>query len=390
MEQQLKSAVDIAQKSGNKELAVTLTQLAQLLSASNTAALNLGQLRPLLYSSIPMLKSNTLLLQSLMANLSAHEVSLPDIMCLLRENIAAGLEDGENWTESARMLMAMPLDNLHLGGSGTLTMSGLGKNLGMGALESESEYKVAVWLKITRLLLEDDDDVGAESYLNRASTLIRDFQNPLLQLTFRVCHAQALNYKRKFVEAAHRYHDLSFQMMNPEERVHALQQAIICAILANPSGQRTRMLAALVKDDRVEKQCSSVVAGLLERVFNEQLLEPGHVKSFADLLMPHQLASLPDGSTVLDRSVLEHNLSALSKLFSTVRVKDLGVMLGLEDEVKVEQVCARMFGEGRLQGFIDQCERMVYFEPRNAFDVWNERINQACLHLDSIHEQLIA
>lgn len=38
------------------------------------------------------------------------------------------------------------------------------------------------------------------------------------------------------------------------------------------------------------------------------------VESFAQGLQQHQLATLPDGSTVLERSVTEHNLEAASKL----------------------------------------------------------------------------
>jgi COP9 signalosome complex subunit 4 len=49
------------------------------------------------------------------------------------------------------------------------------------------------------------------------------------------------------------------------------------------------------------------------------------VESFAQGLATHQLATLPDGSTVLERSVTEHNLEAASKVGPAV----VGVLGGL-------------------------------------------------------------
>ena len=42
--------------------------------------------------------------------------------------------------------------------------------------------------------------------------------------------------------------------------------------------------------------------------------------AFAAGLLRHQLATLPDGSTVLERSVMEHNLEAASKLYNNIYV----------------------------------------------------------------------
>lgn len=49
-------------------------------------------------------------------------------------------------------------------------------------------------------------------------------------------------------------------------------------------------------------------------------VDPLQVDSFASGLLHHQLATLPDGSTVLDRSVMEHNLEAASKLYNNIYV----------------------------------------------------------------------
>ncbi len=93
-----------------------------------------------------------------------------------------------------------------------------------------------------------------------------------------------LDYRRKFIEAAQRYNELSYKSIVAEdERMQALKKALICTVLASagwwnkslavgfvafgcdvPSGsshifpcfpgqQRSRMLATLFKDERCQQ-----------------------------------------------------------------------------------------------------------------------------------------
>ena len=53
---------------------------------------------------------------------------------------------------------------------------------------------------------------------------------------FQVCYARVLDYRRKFIEAAQRYNELSYKNKNivaEEERMEALKKALICTILAS-------------------------------------------------------------------------------------------------------------------------------------------------------------
>ena len=113
-------------------------------------------------------------------------------------------------------------------------------------------------------------------------------------LLSQVCQARIFDFKRKFIEAAQKYLELSNFIADPEERSYSLAQAVTCAILANAGPQRARLLASLYKDERVQK-VSAHLYQLLERVFLERLLEPKAVAAFAQTLKPHQLALLPDG-----------------------------------------------------------------------------------------------
>jgi len=58
-----------------------------------------------------------------------------------------------------------------------------------------------------------------------------------------------LDFKRKFIEASRNYYEL-LPFLGEAERPHALQAAIVCAILAAAGPQRSRMLATLYKDER--------------------------------------------------------------------------------------------------------------------------------------------
>lgn len=112
-------------------------------------------------------------------------------------------------------------------------------------------------MKIARLYLEDDDPMLAESYINRASllqvissyfkllslkkyiilyfTIIQtESKNEKLQICYKVCYARVLDYRRKFIEAAQRYNELSYRsIISEEERMAALKNALVCTVLAS-------------------------------------------------------------------------------------------------------------------------------------------------------------
>jgi hypothetical protein len=45
------------------------------------------------------------------------------------------------------------------------------------------------------------------------------------------------------------------------------------------------------------------------------------VDSFANTLKPHQMAILPDGSTVLGKAMMQHNLLSASKLYNNITIE---------------------------------------------------------------------
>ena len=78
------------------------------------------------------------------------------------------------------------------------------------------------------------------------------------------------------------------------------------------------------------------------------------VDAFAEGLHVHQRAMTADGSTVLERAMIEHNLAAASKLYMNIYSEELGQLLGTSAE-RAERVAARMIAEERLQVVSSWC-----------------------------------
>ena len=168
------------------------------------------------------------------------------------------------------------------------------------------EPKVKTWIRICRLYLEEDDTTSAESYLNRAKNLLYRIEDQELNLTFQLSQARILDSRRKFLDASQVYHSVSFSMvLDEDERTRALSSAIICAVLAPAGPQRSRTLGNLYKDEWTPQVPGF---GILEKMFLDRLLSPVEVAKFADKLQPHQLAQTADGSIVLAKAVIEHNI----------------------------------------------------------------------------------
>merc|ERR1719162_2585920 len=159
---------------------------------------------------------------------------------------------------------------------------------------------------------------------------MHEVQDVPLQLRFWVCHARILDAKRKFLDAASKYCDLSQQTFGGQiceaDLLQLLKCAVTCAILAPAGPQRSRILALLCKDERIR---SVEHFEILQKMFMERLIRGSEVQRFEESLLPHQKATMPDGQTVLERAVLQHNVLAASRVYKNMRLKELGNLLAV-------------------------------------------------------------
>jgi COP9 signalosome complex subunit 4 len=282
--------------------------------------------------------------------LQTRSASVEEQDSQIREILADAYESQEEYTSAARALQGIHIDSSQ-------------------RLVSDAA-KARLWIRIVRYYLEDDDTTSAEAFLNRIKNLPTKIEDHDSKLYFQLSQARILDARRRFLDAAQEYFNVSLAPgVDEEDRLTALSAAIRCAVLAPAGPQRSRSLARLYKDDRSP---SVEEFGILEKMFLDRLLTADEVAAFAKKLAPHQLAVTADGTTVLDKAVIEHNLVAASKLYENIHVDDLGSILGLQSSgdvsagEKAEAYAARMVEQGRLRGRIDQIDGVISFDAETA------------------------
>ncbi|KAK9505369.1 hypothetical protein O3M35_009448 [Rhynocoris fuscipes] len=292
-------------------------------------------------------------------------ISFEEQVASIRQHLAAIYEREQNWKDAANVLVGIPLET--------------------GQKQYSVDYKLETYMKIARLYLEDDDPVQAEAYINRASLLQAESKDEQLQIYYKVCYARVLDYRRKFIEAAQRYNELSYRsIIHEDERMTALRNALICTVLASAGQQRSRMLATLFKDER----CQQLPAySILEKMYLDRIIRRSELEEFESLLQPHQEAHTVDGSTILDRAVIEHNLLSASKLYNNIAFEELGALLEIAP-AKAERIASQMISEGRMNGYIDQIDSILHFETREVLPAWDKQIQSLCYQVNQIIEKI--
>mmetsp|Transcript_96011 Transcript_96011/g.151211 ORF Transcript_96011/g.151211 Transcript_96011/m.151211 type:complete len:393 (+) Transcript_96011:97-1275(+) len=301
--------------------------------------------------------------------LRGRVVSFEEEDFLIRELLSEVFQAEMNWSEAAKLLASINLE------TGTRCRT---------ALQKAEKY-----VKIAELYLEDDDPVAADTFSNRASMVMHEVTDIPLQLRFKVCHARILDSKRKFLEAASKYVDLSQQTFGGQimesDLLQLLQCGVTCAILAPAGPQRSRILASLCKDERIR---SVEHYEILQKMFLERLIRGMEVQKFAETLLPHQKAIMADGQTVLEKAVLQHNVLAASRLYKNMRLPDLGSLLEIPGD-RAEKMAAKMIAEERLEGYIDQKTKIIHFHSDSEnLQQWDQHIQNVCNQLNSVLKEL--
>ncbi|KAK1268009.1 COP9 signalosome complex subunit 4 [Acorus gramineus] len=300
-------------------------------------------------------------------------VSFEEQVLIIREKLAELYESEQQWSKAAQMLSGINFDS--------------------GIRMLDDTYKLSKCVQIARLYLEDDDSVNAEAFINKASFLVSSSHNEVLNLQYKVCYARILDLKRKFLEAALRYYDISQiekrkigdEEIDEDALQQALSAAVTCTILAAAGPQRSRVLATLYKDERCTKL---KIYPILQKVYLERILRKPEIDAFAEELKGHQKALLPDNFTVLDRAMIEHNLLSASKLYTNISFDELGNLLGISPQ-KAEKIASRMIYEDRMRGSIDQVEAVIHFEDdTEELQQWDHQIVGLCQALNDILDSM--
>lgn len=297
--------------------------------------------------------------------LRGRVVSFEEEDYVIRELLADVFQAEGDWAEAAKCLAAI--------------------NLETGSRCRTSQQKAEKYVKIAELYLEDDDAVSADTFCTRAAMVMHEVESVPLSLRFRVCHARILDSKRKFQDAASKYCDLSQEtfggQIDEADLLQLLRSAVTCAILAPAGPQRSRILALLSKDERIRQVPHH---DILHKMFMERLIRGSEVAKFEESLLPHQKASLADGQTVLEKAILQHNVLAASRVYKNMRLPELGSLLEVPPE-RAEKIAAKMIGEQRLDGYIDQKTGIIHFETNDEnLQQWDRHIRNVCNQVNTV------
>jgi len=306
----------------------------------------------------------------------SQRVSFEEQYARLLFDLSEVCEKSQYWAEAARALGRIPFDS----GNRTYT----------------PDVRADTYVKIAQLFLEDSDAVNAETFISRATAPIAEcLTNAGLQLRYKVCYARILDSKRKFMEAAQWYFRLSQvdpnlgdgKLVAEEEMLTALSHSITCAILAPAGPARSRILSMLYKDERSARLGHK--HAMLKNMLFHRILSQQDVETFGSTLLPHQLATLSDGSTVLQRAVIEHNLLSISTIYNNIHLEELGRLLQVP-AAKAEHIASRMIAETRMKGSIDQIDGFLSFDSGDALTLWGNRVEHVCQVANDLSEQIQA
>lgn len=235
----------------------------------------------------------------------------------------------------------------------------------------------------------------ADSAVTKAGTVVEQITEPdqhmALILRYKSTYARVLDANRKFLQAASRYHDLSCSsasLIDADDLLQLLGRAATCAILAPSSSQKQRVLGLLVKDERLPKLSSLPSfqnhAMLVRKLYNCQVVTPADLEHLS--LATHQQAVRGDGLTILQRAIVEHNMTAVSRLYRSIFLKELkDKFLG---GVPAEKIAATMIMDGSLEGEIDQVDGVLYFGNKKQEDIWNKGITSFCIQLNKVSDNI--
>ncbi|CUF96244.1 COP9 signalosome complex subunit 4-like, putative [Bodo saltans] len=254
-----------------------------------------------------------------------------------------------------------------------------------GLRSARADFQLSVALRLIRLALQHDDVILFDSQLPRALAARKalsssDPATPSLHHEFLGLQAQVFDRKRKFFDAGLRFYECSTKSEDEAERLEFLRRSIVCGILCNAGPQRSKLLATLVKDERVAQ--FGDLSAIVTTVHASRFIRPEDISVLTGFLEPHHTKEInAAGQSALQAAVAQHNLQAASRFYSNLSLTDLGELLGIQGHsVDAEKIAAQMIAEGRLAGSIDQVDQYIYFAHNNDVTLreWDAHILETC------------
>ena len=127
---------------------------------------------------------------------------------------------------------------------------------------------------------------------------------------------------------------------------------------------------------------------VVKKMYKNHLLRKEELEIFEKSLQEHQRAIMSDGLSIMERAIIEHNMIATSKLYTSILFTELGVLLGVHSN-KAEKVAAKMIAEGQLEGTIDQVDGILTFgevDAESGLLGWDRAITDVCEEFNRVSD----
>jgi COP9 signalosome complex subunit 4 len=316
-------------------------------------------------------------------------------------------QDDPDYAEAARILSGMRMES----------SSNADSNSDSPYYKTPAEItNIHVQVAECFLAVEDDSMVAeSDAAVTKAGNAVQGISQIDMQtkhvgliLRYKTAVARVLDANRKFLQAAQRYHELSTwtSQVDADDLLALLGRAATCAILAPPNSagpQRARVLNHIYHDARLS-QLNTMAgfethASLVKKMARCQILQPHELVKFEATLAEHQKATMGDGLTILQRGVVEHNMIAVSHLYSSIYLTELAHILGVTP-ARAEKIATTMILDGTILAgaCLDQVEGLLEFENNNdsssqaaaAAADWDRSITGFCLELNRVTDAIKA
>jgi len=256
-------------------------------------------------------------------------------------------------------------------------------------VEASSRFKLDWYVNTAIFWFAVENQPSACLAVKKAHPLVNDIEKSGdLYLRFKSCYARVQDYERNWLAAAREYRFLSQQYGQVDEAsmLESLKYAITCAILADASPDREKMLTVLYFDERSSQLPNFT---MLEKMFKERIIRKSEVEKFEKLLAPHQNAILPDDITILGRAVMKHNMRAVSKIYRNISFAELGHILGISAQ-KAEDLASTMIEKKQMEGTIDQVEGFLEFNDQTgSLRSWDKQITEVCQNVNDVLDDIV-
>ncbi|KAL0229554.1 hypothetical protein GEMRC1_014171 [Eukaryota sp. GEM-RC1] len=239
------------------------------------------------------------------------------------------------------------------------------RQLSIDLLPTPSQ-KAHILLSITQLYLQLEDYASADQTLRRCAPHVHNTHDRSFWLKFKGCQAQVHDYNRNFITATQCYLVVAQEDEDRSVVTTAIQSGLITALLS-PAGPKRNTLLSQITNHPEAKECPLYHVAI--KALTPRTLNKDDVTFVASFLSPHHLAVSADGvTTVLDSSMIQHNLSVISIYYESIRIASLCNAVNVESEDVIVDILTRMVRDKRLDAVIDLALGVVVLRKDESVD----------------------